>query len=422
MSPSSILTLLRSNPEITFLGVATMLLTLGQGIAVPIVPLYADSLGMPLAQVGLAVSAFATARFLTNIPSAVLSDRLGRKSILIGGAVIAAVGNVLSGYATTLEPLLAFRFIAGIGSAAFITGAIIVISDISETTNRARLMSVYQGTFLVGITLGPAVGGFIADIFDLRAPFLAVGIVSLASAVWTFFWVPETRDIQASKTPTQASATLESQTSASTQTPDRIYKFLLRKDFILIAMIFMGVFFTRGGALFTLLPIKGKYDLGLSPGEVGLLLTLPSIFTFLLLPLVGIISDRYGRKSTIVPGMALFAVGLAVMGVSPSVWVFALGMVLYGLAQGMEGPAPLAYVSDISPRNRQALGQSTARTLGDLALLSAPPLMGFVADMSGNTTALMGNAAIMAIVAVVFLFFASDPLRSLARERGQIKT
>ena len=109
--------LLKTNREVLFLCIGTALLTTGQGIAVPIVPLYADTLGVTVAQVGLVITAFGLARFLTNMPSAVLSDRIGRKWILATGAAIAAVGNVLSGFARSLEPLLAFRFVAGIESA-----------------------------------------------------------------------------------------------------------------------------------------------------------------------------------------------------------------------------------------------------------------------------------------------------------------
>ncbi|MDA1096258.1 MAG: MFS transporter [Chloroflexi bacterium] len=101
---------------------------------------------------------------------------------------------------------------------------------------------------------------------------------------------------------------------------------------------------------------------------------------------------------------------------SSGIVVYALGMVLYGIAQGLEGPAPVAYVSDISPREGQAIAQGAARTLGDLALLSAPPLMGLTSDVWGTTPTLFANGALMAVIALAFWAFASDPARELARE------
>lgn len=422
--------LLKIDRGVLFLCIGTALLTTGQGIAVPIVPLYADTLGVTVAQVGLVITAFGLARFLTNMPSAVLSDRIGRKWVLAAGAAIAAVGNVLSGFAGSLEPLLAFRFIAGIGSAAFITGAVIYISDVSQPTNRGRLMSLYQGSFLIGITAGPALGGIVAEFFGLRAPFIAIGIVSAASAVWVVLKVSETRWLHQEVIAGSSAGSEEGQTGTSnegerspwpsTTIPEsrRLhgYGFMFRPDFVLISLVFAGTFFTRGGAMFTLLPLKGSRDLGLSPGEIGLLLTLPSVFTFLLLPLVGVFTDRYGRKSTIVPGVLVFSVALLVLGVSPSIVMFGVGMVLYGIAQGLEGPAPVAYVSDVSPPRRQAVGQGAARTLGDLALLTAPPLMGLASDIWGMTTTLIWNGVMMGVLGLAFWWFAGDPARQVARE------
>jgi MFS family permease len=419
----SIPPVLRANQAVLFLCVATALLTTGQGIAVAIVPLYADTLGMTAAQVGLMVSAFGLARFLTNMPSAILSDRVGRRAVLVAGALVSAVGNVLSGYADALAPLLVFRFVAGIGSAAFITATVVYIADVSQPATRGRLMSLYQGSFLVGITIGPALGGLIAEVFGIRAPFFAIGIVSLISAAWALLRVPESRWIATHTQRRGAGARPAPQANAPVAVAahpvrkERAWSFFLQRDFLLISLTFAGTFFTRGGALFTLLPLKASNELMLSEGQVGLLLTLPSVFTFLMLPFVGVFTDRHGRKSTIVPGVLLFGVALLVLGVSPDIVFFGVGMALYGISQGLEGPAPLAYVSDISPPERQAVAQGAARSLGDLALLTAPPIMGLAADLAGTTPTLLANGALMVVVGLVFWAFASDPARQAAKER-----
>jgi len=190
------------------------------------------------------------------------------------------------------------------------------------------------------------------------------------------------------------------------------YGFLFKKDFLLISLTFAGTFFTRGGAFFTLLPLKASRELGLSEGKVGGFLTLPSIFTFMMLPLVGIFSDKYGRKTVIVPGIALFAFSLFVLGYSNDVLLFGIGMILYGISQGLEGPAPIAYVSDISSPDKQAIAQSFARSIGDFSLLSAPPLMGVLSDMIGTEYTLYANAFLMMAISLTFMVFAWDPIRN----------
>ena len=408
-----IISVLRAHPTVLLLCVSTALLTSGQGMVAPILPLYADSLGVSTATIGLVISVFGLARFMTNMPTAILSDRFGRRWILVIGPVIAAVGNTLAGTVDSLAPLLVYRFIAGVGSAAFITGAVIFIGDISTSGNRGRLMSIYQGSFALGITLGPAIGGFAAELFGLRAPFFLVGAVSICSGIWAYFKVPETRpqagdDPSAAERPVgrgQAGAPMEG-------APKRAYSFLLSRDFILVALVFLVTFFTRGGAQFTLIPLKGANDLGLSPGQLGAIFTIPPVIGFLLLPFVGSISDQYGRKKTIVPGLLIVSAALVLLGVSPVLMLYVAGMALYGLGNGLEGPTPVAYVADISPRVHQGIAQGAARSVGDFALLVAPPAMGLAADVFGATTALVANGVAVGVLGLVFLLFARETVGS----------
>ena len=408
-----IIPVLREHPMVLLLAVSTTLLTTGQGMVAPILPLYADSLGVSLATVGLVISVFGLARFLTNMPTAVLSERFGRRSVLVGGPLIAAAGNALAGTADTLAPLMVYRFIAGVGSAAFITGAVIFIGDISTPANRGRLMSIYQGSFALGITLGPSMGGLIAEIFGLRGPFFAVGAVSLVSGIWAFFRVPETRpssddaDGRPQAGRQDGPVTQEGRWSR--------YSFLKSRDFILVGLVLAVIFFTRGGAQFTLLPLKGSDELGLSPGQIGAIFTIPPVLAFLLLPFSGSVSDRFGRKKTIVPGLLIVSIAMMVLGASPTLMLYAVGMTLFGLGNGIQGPTPVAYVADISPRSRQSIAQGAARSFGDLALLIAPPLMGLAADAFGATTALVGNGAIVGVVGLAFLLFARE---SVTRQPG----
>ena len=189
------------------------------------------------------------------------------------------------------------------------------------------------------------------------------------------------------------------------------------RDFVLICLVFFGIFFTRGAGLFTLLPLKASQNLHLTPGTIGLLFAVVPAIQLVSLAVVGPLTDRYGRKFAVGPGVAAFSVALLVLAISPSVWLFALGMVLYGVAQGVSGGPSQAYVVDISGPATRAVAQGAARSLGDLGLLVAPPLMGVVADHVGATPTLMANGVLMAVIGILFLALASDPARRLARAR-----
>ena len=172
MHSSRLIALLNEHRAVVYVGFATFLFTLGQGVSIFTYPLYGRELGLTLAQVGFTVSAFAFARVFTNVPSAMISNRVGRRWVLIAGGLFAATGYVLSASADSLLPLMAFRFIAGIGSGAFITVGIATTADLSTPANRARLMSVFQWSFIFGITLGPFIGGLIAQFLGTPHPVL----------------------------------------------------------------------------------------------------------------------------------------------------------------------------------------------------------------------------------------------------------
>ena len=105
--------------------------------------------------IGLIVSAYPIARLLTNTPAGRLADRFGRRPFLLGGMCFTAVSSIVCGLAPIYAVLLGGRFLEGIGSALFITSAQATIADISTPENRGRMMSTFQGSFLLGSTAGP---------------------------------------------------------------------------------------------------------------------------------------------------------------------------------------------------------------------------------------------------------------------------
>ena len=421
MQSSRLIALLNQQRAILYVGLATFLFTLGQGVSLLTYPLYGRELDLTLAQVGFTVSAFGAARICTNVPSAMISNRVGRRWVLIAGGLFAAAGYVLSASADSLLPLMAFRFIAGIGSGAFITVGIATTADLSSPTNRARLMSVFQWSFIAGITLGPLVGGFLAEFWGVRSLFFVVGVVSVMSALWTLVMVPETRGLQQSSGQTPATEDPTEGEQPPSQSGLRQFSFMLSRGYILIILIFIGAFFVRGGGLFNLFPIIAAEDLGLSEGWVGIMQTLPAVASLLVLPFVGVLSDRFGRKTIIVPGMFLYVLCLVIMGYSAPVLilsaaaVFGIGIFIFGIAQGIEGPVPVAYVSDVSPVERQATAQGMARTLGDIALMSGGPLLGLLSDTFGSAEALYGTAVAMGVIMVIFWIFARETAGQRAR-------
>src|SRR5579863_3941030 len=120
---------------------------LGFGIIVPVTPIYAQTFGVDQAAIGLVVAVYGLGRFLFSAPVGHAADRYGRRKVIVVGTILTCLGSLLCGLAGSFVALLVFRFIAGIGSTAVITGTQIVVADLATRENRGRMMSTYQGFF-----------------------------------------------------------------------------------------------------------------------------------------------------------------------------------------------------------------------------------------------------------------------------------
>ena len=393
----------RQEPRVLLLALSTMLITLGQGAIVPILPLLVQSYGMTATMVGVAVSAFALARAFANIPSGILSRRHGARSALVLGAIFSAVGNLMVGLTSSFAALTGFRFVAGLGSALYITAAVIFVAEVSTPENRARLMGIYQTAFLLGISLGPSVGGITAELFGLHAPFILVAAVSALAGIWAWARIPA--NVARIPGATKAASSTAQITSEPQEGPPSIFR---SPAFVAISFIAMAVFFTRGGALFTLFPLLAKERFGLSVGEIGLLFTVPSVVNLVCQPFVGALADRLGRKILIVPTVFLFAVSLVVSAVSPIVGIFAVGLTFYGVGQAIEAPTANSYVADLAPPEQRAMALGVFRTFGDAGLVIGAPLLGFIADRTSIPWGLITNAGLILIPGLLFILVAKE--------------
>jgi MFS family permease len=292
------------------------------------------------------------------------------------------------------------------------TGAMIYLADISDDGNRGRMMSVYQGSLLLGASLGPAVGGFVAEGFGLRAPFFVVAATAGICAVWVYLRVPEVH------TPARARPAAKEAVPAEPPAAVRgaVRRLLSDPNFLLVGLIAFSIFFTRTGARQTILPLLGAERFGLTPGALGLVFMLISALNFLAIGPSGYIADRWGRKLAIAPGALVTAGALALMAAGTQLWPFLLAAVLLGVGTGLAGPAPAAYVSDIAPVELRGASLGLYRTFGDVGFVIGPPLMGFIADQGGLAWPLLLNAAVIAFAAAAFWALAAETVKRRARQ------
>ncbi len=402
-------TLFKQNRAVFVICVTTVISMLGQGIMSPVIPLLARQFGVSIAAIGFVVSAFGISRLFLNVPSGIIGERFGRRLLMTTGLVLNALGLVLTGTANSVAVMAAWRFVSGAGSAMYMTGAMTYIADISTSRNRGQLMSLQQGSLLLGTSLGPSIGGFIADFLGLRWPFFAAAILSGLAALWIVSRLPETRT--ASREDSAAEGPAQKAPRASVWDFRVMGKLLSDPTFLLVSLFTMMVFFTRSGSRQTILPLLAVDKAGMSATRLGFLFTFITIINlFLVLP-SGALTDRFGRKAVIMPGALFSIAGLSLFAWASNSWLFFAGGALLGIGTGLIGPAPAAYAADLAPAGKTGVTMGLYRTFGDIGLIIGPVLLGFVADsftdrfagISGKSIAMELNAALILLIAILLV-------------------
>ena len=378
----------------------------GQGVIGPVLPLYARDFGVSATMVGLTLTVFALARLILNIPAGLIADRLGRRVLLIGGPILTSIGMFGSGFAGDIWSLLIWRFVAGAGSAFFMSGALIYLIDIAPPDLRARYVATNQWALSVGVALGPGIGGLVAERWGLAAPFHLVGVIALFAAVYAVFRLPETR----------RSSSPERKDESPAREAARIAR---SGPFLAIAFVTGTIFMTRAGTRATLVPLHADETLAWGPGELGLVFTVTGVMTLFTLWPATWAAENIGRASVILFSGLAAALGTFVIGSSSTPMWFVLGNVILILGTGTAGPAPAAFVADLFPERMRGLGVGLYRSAGDVGFVLGPPALGWLSDNASMSVAFQTAGCLVGAAGVYFVLVTRRGESQVAREPGQ---
>ena len=145
------------------------------------------------AEIGITIGLFGFGRLVTSLPAGYLAQRYGRKGVLGLGAAINVVGAAMGSVSFSYAWLTGWRFVSGFGGSIFLTVATIYLRDEATPETRGRLLSLQELSILAGQTLGPVLGGYIADIFGLRVPLYVQAVLMAVSLGVIVLALPESR-------------------------------------------------------------------------------------------------------------------------------------------------------------------------------------------------------------------------------------
>ena len=391
------------------LSLVTFLILLGLSMVAPILPTYAESFQVSYTLVGFVVSAFAVTRMVLDMPAGLLSRRFDKKGIMILGLTLLTVSSIIAGLAPNYITLVIARMIEGAGSALYVTTATVFLAQISGEEKRGQWMSLYMGMLLLGSIFGPTFGGFLADTYDIRAPFFAYAIITGLAVIPTLA-LPKLANSGNVSSPLEVKGILGD-----------MREVLSNPSFILVTFAVFTMFFLRTGVRSTLVPLFAANNLGFGSGIIGLVLTIGGITTALTITPIGSISDRIGRKIPLALCLVLTAGITVVIPFSTDLSTLSLTLAIYGAFNGLQGPSA-AYVTDLSPQDKLEISMGLYRMISDAGFVAGPLLLGFLADItaipvigashSGLISVFpFAVASIILIVAFIALLKADDPTR-----------
>jgi DHA1 family tetracycline resistance protein-like MFS transporter len=363
---------------------------LGFGIVIPVLPLYAEHFGATALQTGWLVGIFSLAQFFFAPVWGRISDRVGRKPVLLIGLAGTVVGYGLMGLAQSVTALLVARLIAGI-SGANISAAQAYLADISAPAERARAMGLLGAAFGLGFVFGPALGGWAGATFNYAAPmYIAAGLAAL-NIVSVLFLLPESHHPSPHSGPRERLfPTLFSHVET------RTFLWCLASYFLVI------VGFSIMTTLFALL-LSHRFDLDAK--KTGYILGgLGVIGVIIQGVLIGGLVRRFGESRLALAGAVGMGAGLAGLAVSTGVGAMLGATVLIGIGNSLLMPT----LSSLASRSAEAAwqgralgvmqsGGSLARWLGPLiagVLLSVP-----LADTAYAFLPLLVSAGILVVAA-----------------------
>jgi MFS family permease len=392
--------------EIYVLSGMAIVVALGFGILSPAIPLLADQFGVDHAIAGLAISAFAAARFLSAFANGRLVERISERPVLIAGLFLQAVMMVIAAGAPNYWVVIGARAVAGVGSAAFTVSSLSMVLRLARPESRGRAASIYQGGFLIGAVGGPAIGGVLTDITP-RLPFLVYGIcLALAGLAVVLFLPSEVADQETPEhfaDPVLAEHNEEGQdlpfpisVEAGHPADHPAPLGLKSRAFLAALAINLANGWLLYGVRNSLLPAFVKDELHHTAVWFGAASFVASIAQVAVLMRAGVWTDTWGRRPTMVIGAAASLLSAVLLVLPAQTGLFVLSMLWMGVAAAFLSSSPAAVVGDVS-QGAGGRGIALFSMASDFGGVTGPLLAGLLADEISYTAAFASCVVVCAL-------------------------
>lgn len=379
--------------KLIYLFLAGLLFWISITLLLPALPIYVQDLGGTTKQVGFVMGCFAIGLLASRTWLGKVADRRSRKIVILIGTLVAALAPIFYLFVHSISGLASIRAFHGISIAAFTIGYSALVVDLSPIQHRGTLIGYMNLAVPVGMSIGPALGGFLQASGQQYFPQgtgyeVLFGISAICGVVALVF----SSLIEESALPDGMAQSHSPQIKRDfwqlTKDPGLIVPTMV---LLLIGLVF--------GTLVAFLPLFIK-ELQLD-FNVGLYYTATAIASFVVRIVVAPASDRYGRGLFITGALVCYVVSMVLLAKAQTPMMFILSAIAEGAGAGVLIPLTLALIADRSYANER--GKVFALCMGgfDVGIALGGPIFGFLDDILGGYQGIFSLAAVVALIALI---------------------
>lgn len=337
--------------------------SLGSGIASPIVPLYSSSLGASYIQIGIIGTAYGLVYAISAVLLGKLSDKLGRKVIMLLGATLCTFAAASYSIATNVNQIMLIRAIEGLAWAAFFPSIEALTADVSHVSAVGRTMGFSTASYGAGFALGALMAGTLASFFSYRYTFLFYLASSILAAFLVLATIHEPKRALHERTPSKTTFRSNGLKHRANILAD------------LISMVYSIVLMT----ILTLLPVYAE-GLGIEIFSIGVLMMMLWVARITSFLNAGRVSDKMGRKLVLTPSLAGLAIGSFLLAVSETWLTLVLAVIVIGLSLGALFPVSIALISDYVSSSQRGVAMGMFETASAVGQTIGPAVGGVLAE------------------------------------------
>jgi multidrug resistance protein len=365
----------------------------GFGIIIPLLPFYAVTFGASPSVIGLLFAVFSLSQLMAAPILGDLSDRYGRRPVLMFSLAGTVLSFVMLALAHTVWMLFAARIVDGL-SGGNISTARAYVADVTEPKDRARAYGLIGAAFGLGFILGPALSGVLAGI-SYTAPIWAAAGITLVATVMTWLWLPETVH----------------RARAGTGNPLRYVPALLRRPLLRRILTIDFVYWLAFAIFQTTLSLFAAQRFGFGPVQTGYLFAAFGLLGAVIQGgLIRPVVRRLGDKPTFLMGLGFGALGLLGVALAHSVALFVLALVPVAIGMGFGHPTMSSLVSLVARGDEQGRVQGAASAVESLGRTIGPIWGNTSLQHFGDSTPYVSAAALLVLTLLIAVgFHVADP-------------